>query len=162
MNREDDTIDLLYDDGDFESHVPRERLHAVSIELTDRHACSQPSHGPLLTPTVFTTNASSGTHAAPSQPPPPPRNPLAAPSQPPTAPCSPYGPLQPLQPPPPSSGSFHSFCVGDVVKVDLKGHGAWYTGRVIAIDTKFRVFTVKYQVRNSSAGLGSGLTRRPS
>lgn len=76
MNREDDTVDLLYDDGDFESHVPRERLHAVSIELTD---------------------------------------------------------------------SFHSFGVGDVVKVDLKGHGAWYTGRLIAIDTKFRVFTVKYQ-----------------
>jgi len=76
MNREDDTVDLLYDDGDFESHVPRERLHAVSIELTD---------------------------------------------------------------------SFHSFSVSDVVKVDLKGHGAWYTGRVIAIDTKFRVFTVKYQ-----------------
>ena len=96
MNREDDTIDLLYDDGDFESHVPRERLHAVSIELTDRHACSQPSHGPLLTPTVFTTNASSGTHAAP--PPPPlatPSQPPRSPLQPPAAPtvlCSPYSP----------------------------------------------------------------------
>ena len=76
INREDDTVDILYDDGDFESHVPRERLQPVSIELTD---------------------------------------------------------------------AFHSFSVGDVVKVDLKGHGAWYTGRVIAIDTKFRVFTVKYQ-----------------
>lgn len=76
INREDDTVDILYDDGDFESHVPRERLNAVSIELTD---------------------------------------------------------------------AFHSFSVGDVVKVDLKGHGAWYTGRLIAIDTKFRVFTVKYQ-----------------
>ena len=75
INREDGTVDILYDDGDFESHVPRERLHAVSIELTD---------------------------------------------------------------------TFHSFSVGDVVKVDLRGHGAWYTGRVIAVDTKFCVFTVKY------------------
>ena len=154
MNREDDTVDLLYDDGDFESHVPRERLHAVSIELTDRHACSQPSHGPLLPPTVLQPThllahmqPHAGPLATPSQPP---RSPL----QPPTAPSVLYSPYSP----PPSSGSFHSFCVGDVVKVDLKGHGAWYTGRVIAIDTKFRVFTVKYQVRNRAAGL----TRRPS
>jgi len=75
-NREDDTIDILYDDGDFESHVPRERVHPVSIELTD---------------------------------------------------------------------AFHAFSVGDVVKADLKGHGSWYTGRIIAIDTKFRVFTIKYE-----------------
>mmetsp|Transcript_63197 Transcript_63197/g.105139 ORF Transcript_63197/g.105139 Transcript_63197/m.105139 type:complete len:475 (+) Transcript_63197:101-1525(+) len=75
-NREDDSIDILYDDGDFESHVPRERVHAVSIELTD---------------------------------------------------------------------AFHAFSVGDVVKADLKGHGSWYTGRIIAIDTKFRVFTIKYE-----------------
>merc|ERR1719408_1058430 len=34
-NREDHTVDILYDDGDFESHVPHKRLHAVSIELTD-------------------------------------------------------------------------------------------------------------------------------
>ena len=73
---EDDTLDVLYDDGDFESHVPRERAHAVSIELTD---------------------------------------------------------------------AFHAFAVGDVVKADLKGHGSWYTGRIIAIDTKFRVFTIKYE-----------------
>lgn len=70
INHEDDTVDVLYDDGDFESHVPRERVHAVSIELTD---------------------------------------------------------------------SFHAFGVGDVVKADLKGHGSWYTGRIISIDTKFRV-----------------------
>ena len=76
MNHEDDTLDILYDDGDFESHVPRERVHAVSIELTD---------------------------------------------------------------------AFHAFGVGDVVKADLKGHGSWYTGRIIAIDTKFRVFTLKYE-----------------
>ena len=31
------------------------------------------------------------------------------------------------------------------VKADLKGHGSWYTGRIIAIDTKFRVFTLKYE-----------------
>ena len=76
VNRDDDTVDVLYDDGDFESHVPRERLHGVSIELTD---------------------------------------------------------------------AFHAFSVGDVVKADLKGHGSWYTGRIIAIDTKFRVFTLKYE-----------------
>ena len=76
INQEDDTLDILYDDGDFESHVPRERVHAVSIELTD---------------------------------------------------------------------AFHAFGVGDVVKADLKGHGSWYTGRIIAIDTKFRVFTIKYE-----------------
>jgi hypothetical protein len=76
VNHEDDTLDILYDDGDFESHVPRERVHAVSIELTD---------------------------------------------------------------------AFHGFGVGDVVKADLKGHGSWYTGRIIAIDTKFRVFTIKYE-----------------
>lgn len=76
INQEDDTLDILYDDGDFESHVPRERVHAVSIELTD---------------------------------------------------------------------AFHAFGVGDVVKADLKGHGSWYTGRIIAIDTKFRVFTLKYE-----------------
>jgi len=76
INHEDDTVDVLYDDGDFESHVPRERVHAVSIELTD---------------------------------------------------------------------SFHAFGVGDVVKADLKGHGSWYTGRIISIDTKFRVFTIKYE-----------------
>jgi len=70
INHEDDTVDILYDDGDFESHVPRERVHAVSIELTD---------------------------------------------------------------------SFHAFGLGDVVKADLKGHGSWYTGRIISIDTKFRV-----------------------
>jgi len=75
-NHEDETLDILYDDGDFESHVPRERVHAVSIELTD---------------------------------------------------------------------AFHAFGVGDVVKADLKGHGSWYTGRIIAIDTKFRVFTIKYE-----------------
>jgi len=76
INHEDDTVDILYDDGDFESHVPRERVHAVSIELTD---------------------------------------------------------------------SFHAFGLGDVVKADLKGHGSWYTGRIISIDTKFRVFTIKYE-----------------
>jgi len=76
INHEDDTLDILYDDGDFESHVPKERVHAVSIELTD---------------------------------------------------------------------AFHAFGVGDVVKADLKGHGSWYTGRIIAIDTKFRVFTIKYE-----------------
>jgi len=76
INHEDDTLDVLYDDGDFESHVPRERVHAVSIELTD---------------------------------------------------------------------AFHAFGVGDVVKADLKGHGSWYTGRIIAIDTKFRVFTIKFE-----------------
>jgi len=76
INREDDTLDILYDDGDFESHVPRERVHPVSIELTD---------------------------------------------------------------------AFHAFGVGDVVRADLKGHGSWYTGRIIAIDTKFRVFTIKYE-----------------
>ncbi|KAL3901097.1 MAG: hypothetical protein SGPRY_012335, partial [Prymnesium sp.] len=76
INREDDSVDILYDDGDFESHVPRERVHPVSIELTD---------------------------------------------------------------------AFHSFGVGDVVRADLKGHGSWYTGRIIAIDTKFRVFTIKYE-----------------
>ena len=70
-NHEDETLDILYDDGDFESHVPRQRVHPVSIELTD---------------------------------------------------------------------AFHAFGVGDVVKADLKGHGSWYTGRIIAIDTKFRVF----------------------
>lgn len=75
-NRENDTVDILYDDGDFESHVPRERVHAVTIELTD---------------------------------------------------------------------AFHAYSVGDVVKADLKGHGSWYTGRIIAIDTKFRVFTIKYE-----------------
>ena len=75
-NHEDDTLDILYDDGDFESHVPRERVHPVSIELTD---------------------------------------------------------------------AFHAYGVGDVVKSDLKGHGSWYTGRIIAIDTKFRVFTIKYE-----------------
>jgi len=75
-NREDETVDILYDDGDFESHVPSERVHPVSIELTD---------------------------------------------------------------------AFHAFSVGDVVKADLKGHGSWYTGRIIAIDTKFRVFTIKYE-----------------
>ena len=75
-HRDDDTVDVLYDDGDFESHVPRERLHGVSIELTD---------------------------------------------------------------------AFHAFSVGDVVKADLKGHGSWYTGRIIVIDTKFRVFTLKYE-----------------
>ena len=31
------------------------------------------------------------------------------------------------------------------MKADLKGHGSWYTGRIIAIDTKFRVFTIKYE-----------------
>jgi len=41
--------------------------------------------------------------------------------------------------------AFHAFSVGDVVKADLKGHGSWYTGRIIAIDTKFRVFTIKYE-----------------
>lgn len=71
INHEDETLDILYDDGDFESHVPRQRVHPVSIELTD---------------------------------------------------------------------AFHAFGVGDVVKADLKGHGSWYTGRIIAIDTKFRVF----------------------
>jgi hypothetical protein len=76
INREDDTVDILYDDGDFESHVPRECVHAMSIELTD---------------------------------------------------------------------AFHAFGVGDVVRADLKGHGSWYTGRIIAIDTKFRVFTIKYE-----------------
>jgi hypothetical protein len=76
VNHEDGTLDVLYDDGDFESHVPRERVHPVSIELTD---------------------------------------------------------------------AFHVFGVGDVVKADLKGHGSWYTGRIIAIDTKFRVFTIKYE-----------------
>ena len=76
VNHEDDTLDVLYDDGDFESHIPRERVQAVSIELTD---------------------------------------------------------------------AFHAFAVGDVVKADLKGHGSWYTGRIIAIDTKFRVFTIKYE-----------------
>ena len=95
MNREDDTIDLLYDDGDFESHVPRERLHAVSIELTDRHACSQPSHGPLLPPTVLQPThllahmqPHAGPLATPSQPP---RSPL----QPPTAPSVLYSPYSP-------------------------------------------------------------------
>ncbi|KAL1519569.1 hypothetical protein AB1Y20_023083 [Prymnesium parvum] len=76
INREDDTVDILYDDGDFESHVLRERVYPVSIELTD---------------------------------------------------------------------AFHAFGVGDVVRADLKGHGSWYTGRIIAIDTKFRVFTIKYE-----------------
>ena len=76
VNHEDDTLDVLYDDGDFESHIPRERVQAVSIELTD---------------------------------------------------------------------AFHAFAVGDVVKADLKGHGSWYTGRIFAIDTKFRVFTIKYE-----------------
>ncbi|KOO33825.1 calmodulin-like myosin-light chain [Chrysochromulina tobinii] len=76
INHEDETLDILYDDGDFESHVPRQRVHPVSIELTD---------------------------------------------------------------------AFHAFGVGDVVKADLKGHGSWYTGRIIAIDTKFRVFTIKYE-----------------
>uniref|UniRef100_A0A7S0J618 EF-hand domain-containing protein n=1 Tax=Calcidiscus leptoporus TaxID=127549 RepID=A0A7S0J618_9EUKA len=75
-NREDDSVDILYDDGDFESHVPRDRVHSVSIELTD---------------------------------------------------------------------AFHAFSVGDVVKADMKGHGSWYTGRIIAIDTKYRVFTIKYE-----------------
>jgi len=75
VNREDDSFDVLYDDGDFEPHVPRERLHPVAIELTD---------------------------------------------------------------------AFHAFAVGDVVKADLRGHGSWYTGRVVAVDTPFRVFTVKY------------------
>ena len=88
---------------------------------------------------------------------------MRAPSQPPRSPLQPpTAPYSPLHTPLPSSGSFHSFGVGDVVKVDLKGHGAWYTGRLIAIDTKFRVFTVKYQVNITAAGLGSGLTRRPS
>lgn len=79
VNPEDDTLDVLYDDGDFESHVPRERVHPVSIELTD---------------------------------------------------------------------AFHSFGVGDIVKADLKGHGSWYTGRIIAIDMKFRVFV---SARNRSS-----------
>ena len=86
MNREDDTVDLLYDDGDFESHVPRERLHAVSIELTDRHARSQPARTPCLPPRPLTTCPSSGGHAC-------------SPSQPPTAPCCPSQPLTALYSP---------------------------------------------------------------
>ena len=47
INQEDETLDILYDDGDFESHVPRERVHAVSIELTDAfHAFGAPKRPP--------------------------------------------------------------------------------------------------------------------
>ena len=35
VNRDDDTLDILYDDGDFESHVPRERVRRVPLEPTD-------------------------------------------------------------------------------------------------------------------------------
>ena len=87
MNREDDTVDLLYDDGDFESHVPRERLHAVSIELTDRHACSQPSRTPASPHAPFFWQAC-------LQPLQPSRSPLAAL-------YTPYSPLQPLTHTPP-------------------------------------------------------------
>jgi hypothetical protein len=89
MNREDDTVDLLYDDGDFESHVPRERLHAVSIELTDRHACSQPSRTPASPHAPVFWQAC-------LQPLQPSRSPLAAlysPLQPPTAPYTHPSPL---------------------------------------------------------------------
>ena len=62
-NRENDTVDILYDDGDFESHVPRERVHAVRARPPNpRHTppdcpptppphlpCSQSQRGPLET-----------------------------------------------------------------------------------------------------------------
>uniref|UniRef100_A0A7S4EYY5 EF-hand domain-containing protein n=1 Tax=Chrysotila carterae TaxID=13221 RepID=A0A7S4EYY5_CHRCT len=77
VDAERSTADILYDDGDFESRVPRDRIHAVTIELTD---------------------------------------------------------------------AFHSYAVGDVVNADYRGHGAWEVGRIIAIDTRYRVFTIKYDV----------------
>ena len=39
---------VRYDDGDFESHVPRERVHAVTIELTDAFHVYSVGRHPLL------------------------------------------------------------------------------------------------------------------
>mgnify|MGYP003685413821 CR=1 FL=1 len=75
INEDDNSFDILYDDGDYEAHVPREHLRPVRIELSD---------------------------------------------------------------------AFHTFAVGDVVEADLRGHGTWYSGRIVAVDLAFRVFTIKY------------------
>jgi hypothetical protein len=70
-NAEDETLDILYDDGDFESHVPRERVHAVSIELTDAfHAFGAPRTTRRAARASPSAARATATPSPPSSPPP--------------------------------------------------------------------------------------------
>lgn len=75
---DDGSLDILYDDGDFEARMPVERIRPAEIELSD---------------------------------------------------------------------AFHFFSIDDLVSADLCGHGSWSPGRIVAVDSTFRVFTIKYDNR---------------